>query len=369
MNKLDKGIYDNVKDIYLEKMVPVVRARYEKFRDTHSTLFLNNSFDLKNIFESNCDIDDNKIEKLLVSHFDEMDENIKNYIKTCTFAYLTTNKVYQLNRDIKKYFNCQDSKEAVQKYLNSFRNTIIESYLETSKVYDTMKSLQKVCINLNEDLLKLNKQIEKFINYDYLYKEDLRDKIIITSGIDICPYCGRQFITRFKDRSSADLDHFFPKKYLPLLSLSLYNFIPSCQICNSRFKSQHIKKILYPFDDGYENNAIFNVKYKSPITKIRPVIEIQIENISKDKYFETSEDIKLFHIDEIYQSHNEFVADLLYRKHIYDNSTFKENINKLVPYDLDNEQMNILLFGYSFDLEKDQNKPLGKLVNDIYNLF
>lgn len=369
MNKLDKRIYDDVKDIYIKEMVPVVKEKYKEFRDTHGTLFLNNSFDLKNIFESKCDIDDKKIKKLLVSHIDEMDEDINNYIKTCIFAYLTTNRVYQLNRDIKNYFNCEDSKEAVQKYLNSFRNTIIESYLETSKVYDTMASLRQVCTDLNKDLLVLNEHIRKFINYDYLFELNLRDKILIESEIDICPYCGRQFITRFKDKSSADLDHFLPKKYLPLLSLSLYNFIPSCQICNSRFKNQHIKKILYPFDDGYEDNAIFNVKYKSPITKIRPVIEIQIENISKDKYFETSEDIKLFHIDEIYQSHNEFVADLLYRKHIYDNSTFKENINKLVPYDLDNEQMNILLFGYSFDLEKDQNKPLGKLVNDIYNLF
>ena len=242
MNKLDKGIYDNVKKDYLDKMVPVVSAKYKKFRASSCTLFLNNSFDLKNIFESNCVIDDKKIEKLLVSHFDKMDENIKNYIKTCTFAYLITNKVYQLNKDIKKYFNCKDSKKAVQEYFNYFRNPILESYLKTGEVYDTMRSLQKVCTNLNEDLLKLNKQIGKFINYDHLYEEELRDKIIITSGIDICPYCGRQFITRFKDRSSADLDHFFPKKYLPLLSLSLYNFIPSCQICNSRFKRQHIKK-------------------------------------------------------------------------------------------------------------------------------
>ena len=347
-------------------MVPIVKDKYKDFSSSHSTLFMNNSFDLKNIFESKGVINDKKIVKLLTFHFDQMDENIIDYIKTCVFTYLIINKVYQLNRDIKKYFNCQDSNKAIKKYLNYFNNSIIKSYLDPRTDYCTLSSLEKLCTNIKKDLIILNQSINEIINYNDLPSE-LKNQILIASGIEICPYCGRQFITRYKDKSSADIDHFFPKKFLPLLSLSLYNFIPSCQICNSRFKNQHIKKILYPFDDSYKNNAMFKVKYLSPITDIHPEIEIQIENISKDKSFETNEDIKLFHIDEIYQSHNKFISDLIYRDHIYNNPAYKQSIKGLLPSHLSDEQMNILLFGYSLDLEKDEKKPLGKLVNDILN--
>lgn len=366
MNKLDKSMYDGIKNKYINQMVPIVKNKYKDFSSKHSTLFMNNSFNLKNIFESNGVINDKKIEKLLISQFEQMDENIINYMKTCIFTYLVINKVYQLHRDIKKYFNCQDSKQAIRNYLNDFNNSIIKSYLDPRTDYCTLSSLEKLCTNIKKDLIILNQSINEIINYNDLPSK-LKNQILIASGIEICPYCGRQFVTRYKDKSSADIDHFFPKKFLPLLSLSLYNFIPSCQICNSRFKNQHIKKILYPFDDGYKNNAMFKVKYLSPFTDIRPEIEIQIENISKDKSFETDEDIKLFHIDEIYQSHNEFISDLIYRNHIYNNPAYKQSIKDLLLFDLDNEQMNILLFGYSLDLEKDEKKQLGKLVNDILN--
>lgn len=364
MNKLDKEMYDDIKDTYVKQMLPIVKEKYKSFCSTHGTLFMNNSFDLKSIFESKGVIDNKKIEKILIFPFDQMDENIINYIKTCVFTYLVINRVYQLNRDIKKYFNCQDSNQAVHKYLNYFNNPIIKSYLNPSIDYCTLSSLEKLCMTIKNDLILLNQGIDNIINYNDLTSK-LKNEILIISGIEICPYCGRQFITRYKDKSSADIDHFFPKKFLPLLSLSLYNFIPSCQICNSRFKNQHIKKILYPFDDGYKNNAMFKAKYLSSITDIHPQIEIQIENISKNKSFETGEDIQLFHIEEIYQSHNEFISDLIYKHHIYNNPTFKKSIKKLLPFTLNSEQTNMLLFGYSLDSRKDEKKQLGKLVNDI----
>lgn len=369
MNKLDENMYNSIKDEYSNLLIPKIKEKYDFFRIKNQTSFMNNTFNLKDIFETNGRIDDNKINELLTNPFDKMNENIINYIKTCIFVNWVNGGVYKVNEDLKRYFKCNDSKEAVYKFLMSFQNIIIESYMDLNKNYNTMKSLKELCTNLNKDLTKLNKSIEEFINYDYLYDIKFRDKLLISSGIEICPYCGRQYITRFKDRSLSDLDHFYPKKSLPLLALSLYNFIPSCPICNSRFKNQHIKKILYPFKDSYDNNVKFEVKYLSPITKIFPNIEIQVKNISKDKKFETEEDIKLFHIDEIYQSHNEFISELLYRKHIYDNPSFKKYVQKLVSSDLSDEEMNCLFFGYSFDLQKDQKKPLAKLVNDIFNEY
>lgn len=37
-------------------------------------------------------------------------------------------------------------------------------------------------------------------------------------------------------RNHFDLDHFLPKSECPLLGLSLYNFVPSCSVCNEKLK-------------------------------------------------------------------------------------------------------------------------------------
>lgn len=367
MIKLDKNIYDDIKEEYSSLLIPRIKNNYIEFKKKNPTNYMNNSFDFKDIFESKGFIDDNKIKMLLISRLDMMDISIINYIKTCIFVYWIKNNVYQVKKDITNFFNEIDSKLAVKRFFESFKNPIIESYMDSKDEYDTMSSLKKLCNNIDKDLQELNSLIKEFIDYDYLYGFEMRDKVIISSKIDICPYCGRQFITRFGDRSSADLDHFYPKKYLPLLSLSLYNFIPSCQICNSRFKNQKIKKILYPFNDSYENNARFYYQYITPITDIHPKVEIKIENISKDRHFETDEDINLFHIEEVYQSHNTFISNLLYKKHIYDNLTFKDGIKKLIPHNLSDEELNVLIYGYSLDIKKDEKRLLGKLVNDIYD--
>lgn len=50
--------------------------------------------------------------------------------------------------------------------------------------------------------------------------------------------------------------------------MSLYNFIPSCQICNRTFKldeSSYEKDILYPYKEGFDDDE-FNVKFKTSDT-------------------------------------------------------------------------------------------------------
>lgn len=39
-----------------------------------------------------------------------------------------------------------------------------------------------------------------------------------------------------KQKSHFDLDHFLPKSECPLVGLSLYNFVPSCSVCNEKLK-------------------------------------------------------------------------------------------------------------------------------------
>ncbi len=61
-----------------------------------------------------------------------------------------------------------------------------------------------------------------------------------------CHYCDTAYINIFtykeecesKTRAQFELDHVIGQKECPLLALSLYNFVPSCSVCNSRIKHQ-----------------------------------------------------------------------------------------------------------------------------------
>lgn len=67
-----------------------------------------------------------------------------------------------------------------------------------------------------------------------------KDKHIDRVGIDVCPYCGRNYIFSVNKRTKTNpnarvkpqIDHFLPKKQYPYLALNYYNLIPSCNTCN-----------------------------------------------------------------------------------------------------------------------------------------
>lgn len=92
-------------------------------------------------------------------------------------------------------------------------------------------------------------------------------------NIPVCPFCNRQYITSWEDmkkekKSTADLDHFFPKSEYPLFALSLFNFVPSCQVCNSRMKLDHFmdddgNRPIYPYEEKFDDSVLFKEVYQS----------------------------------------------------------------------------------------------------------
>lgn len=85
--------------------------------------------------------------------------------------------------------------------------------------------------------------VEKF-DYDKFHEKiaDFFKKNADKLKIHSCFYCDAAytgvFSTEEEVRRTFDVDHFFPKSEYPMFCLSLYNFVPSCQVCNSRIKGQ-----------------------------------------------------------------------------------------------------------------------------------
>lgn len=202
-------------------------------------------------------------------------------------------------------------------------------------------------------------------------------------GIDVCPYCNRQYITKFnygdQERTTADLDHYYSQSKYPFLALSLYNFIPSCSVCNRNFKNKSEKVILYPYNESFDK---YNIKFKtgfsfkseesSPLFGlIGESLDFELDfsegdisdGVIKERVDNTKEVLKL---KSVYNSHKGYVQSLIKRYKYYNKqwindicSAFGEELN-LTPKDVLE-----LEWGYLIDESDFINKPLSKLTKDI----
>ena len=104
----------------------------------------------------------------------------------------------------------------------------ISVYLEKYSIPDTFKNNFKEIVNYDD----FSASIRKFFSE---YADEL--------SIHSCTYCEAAYTGSYEvsnsegkkeDKGFFDLDHFFPKGEYPLFALCLYNFVPCCQICNSK---------------------------------------------------------------------------------------------------------------------------------------
>lgn len=114
----------------------------------------------------------------------------------------------------------------------------------------------KVCKEIfNYDALNYEKKCQEK-NTAYWLQEQL--------GVEVCPYCNRMYTTTLfgKNKIRPDFDHFYPQSKYPYLTVSLFNLIPSCSMCNRKkskeaevfYKKQDNKNrsIIYPYDESFD---------------------------------------------------------------------------------------------------------------------
>lgn len=83
--------------------------------------------------------------------------------------------------------------------------------------------------------------------------------------VKVCPYCNRMYTTTLygKKRVRPDFDHFYPQSRYPYFAVSLFNLIPSCNVCN-KAKSDYaeIKSDYVKIKDGFEKKNEKEILYK-----------------------------------------------------------------------------------------------------------
>lgn len=248
---------------------------------------------------------------------------------------------------------------------NAIRGTVITNKEKLKKVnfkYSDMLFDEKGSIRL----------LKNVFQYDWL-NDAPRHTLITAMHIPVCPYCNRQYITSYldanKEKTTADLDHFYIKSQYPFLALSLYNFVPSCQICNSRFKGTtdfYSNPHVYPYRQGFGSKALFKIADPNLLMDEtawnRPdVVTLAYKNEDED----IRNSVETFCLQDIYQSHKDYVHEIVWKAKIYGEDQIKELLKSFPEIFENADDVKELVFGQYLDLKDAYKRPLAKLTQDI----
>ena len=316
-------------------------------------------------------------EENILPNIEEACEMLKTYVKdnkeSSVAEYLDLlNKI----KDKGKEFVIQ--KELFLDYENKEIEEVIEIMKKENK---KSKSTLEMCfekLSIPEEYLPHN-----LFAYNKLYKEGKwsRHKLLALMEIEVCPYCQRNYISSYDEKTTATLDHFYPKADYPFLALSLYNFVPSCQVCNSIFKGDvETRDSIYPYEEGFDELGVKFKTSKKVIYKILDKkdsdfsVKIDCENIEdKEKENKVKKSIDNLGLDRVYEkSHNQYIQDLLYTIEKYPEN-YLEACGEIFENDNDKKKQ---LEEYFKDIVKEpyrkrieNREPLAKLTKDILEEF
>ena len=273
-------------------------------------------------------------EKLLQRNNDLMAQYVDDYDESELVDYQKAKRKWERNRKI-------DEKQLIDKY-----DSILQKLLET---FDYENSLSK--------------------NKERAYR------LAEMKGSHVCTYCNRQYIfTVNKPKKKGlehivrpELDHWFCKELYPLLSLSFYNLIPSCHICNSSVKGSEVFSLdthIHPYVQVDVNPKI---QFKpTVISGQSSMYGVKIERVKDSKEDNT---VKAFALDDIYAEHGRLeVTELMQFNSAYSDSYLKVLFDELMKNfgtKLTRAEVYRMLFGAELEPEKFGERPMSKLKHDI----
>lgn len=212
--------------------------------------------------------------------------------------------------------------------------------------------------------------IYEAFHYDGYRKNKL---ILLAEKLNVksCPYCNMHYTLfaedgkHYKDKlSKFQFDHFFDKADYPFLSMSLFNLIPSCGVCNQGKSTGRLSLKFHPYASCIADQFHFEVA--DPLTLYSGGEKDRIElNVVPDKATkaELTEYDDMFHIRTLYRRHGDIaqeVFDKAYEEPYYlDSSSFRFLSGATSEY------MMRLAYGTYMNKEDIEKRPMSKYIQDL----
>ncbi|WP_394773523.1 HNH endonuclease [Flavobacterium sp.] len=313
------------------------------------------------------------LEKLITADFDELIELVR----------LFENEFCNEFKDKVKMKNIGNEQYIDYLFESRLNDNILPVFLSDSKIktkiLNDMKNEWNSILSESNSIVYEVDSIRKKISNFFMSKSDI-------INLKTCYYCNIDFINSFvskgENKNHFTLDHFFPKEKFPYLSISLFNLVPCCSPCNTKFKGKKTFKFdkelfslspsskFYQVDNELFFNLYFNISGQNLEEKLKKVIsnndfEIKLENCSK--MIGNYSFIDFFKLEGRYDFHKNEALKMINKRKIYSDSQIKELSDLFIQKGIakDEEAIKKDLFGTSIFNEDEKNEPFAKYKKDI----
>lgn len=304
-------------------------------------------------------------------------EWIKEYVLICDFVS-EFNNFREEGKGIKKSAErLAYREEYFSKHEGIYLSWLLEHHqLEYSNIIKTWKKMKEVHDYAEQLVEELNSKISLYFSYDKL-TSGFRHQFFYKTKVKVCPYCNRQYVHSLaaSDKEDAvylgDLDHLYPKNIYALFSMSLWNLVPCCKVCNQIMKKSNYEKLLFPTEGGFSNNCHFRITYKNTNAMIgnNKDFDTQWDIATDDTEIKEkiANNVRVFKLNEQYKGHKTEIQDVLRKRYLYSGKYFDMIKEKMKALGYTEADCNRLLYGVSLMESKFLQEPLSKMIFDIVN--
>lgn len=198
--------------------------------------------------------------------------------------------------------------------------------------------------------------------------------------VNTCPYCNRQSTYTLGTDGAAgtrpQFDHYINRKYAPYFSLSFYNLIPSCYICNSNLKHDtffSIDEYIHPYVDDLTDDVLFSIgpnkiEFMDGKADAYNLFLVRSKLTTKPE-LETDRALKTYHdfrLQDLYENHKDYVDELIQKSRTYtaDYIDGLFDAYKGSLFEKKEDVYRMILSNY-FLVDELEKRPLAKLTRDI----
>lgn len=219
---------------------------------------------------------------------------------------------------------------------------------------------------------KFGTSLIKAFNFS-AYRQSVLLELARRLNVKSCPYCNMHYTLfaesedmKKKEIAKFQFDHFFGKAEYPFLSMSIFNLIPSCSLCNQGKSSIKLSLKFHPYESAicdqfhFEADKAFVLYIGGKQDRIEIKMEPDMASAAELKAFQ-----EMFNIKSLYRRHKDIVQEVFekeYLWHYYHHDNFFSFMQMSI---IDKQYFQRLWMGVYPNISDIERRPMSKFINDI----
>lgn len=258
---------------------------------------------------------------------------------------------------------------ALQKIMDNLEHILIMSPKEMDDIIKGLSAdymiIHKLIKNGSDAFLS---EIGLAFNYGG-FRENVLVELAKRINVKTCPYCNMHY-TLYAENGNHELarlqfDHFFSKKIYPMFSMTLYNLIPSCGVCNQGKSQGNLPIEFNPYHSNIHEQ--FNFRLDNPIEMYMGVkksddIAVHLSPKPNIQQTDVEEFDKVFHLSTLYRRLGD-VAQEVFDK-VYCDPYYSKSSN-FTFLGQEKQYLERLYMGTYTDPKDIEKRPMTKFVQDM----